>query len=131
MIIDSSAIVAILHGEPETLEFLHAIDQAPSRRMSAATFVEAAIVVDGQRDPILSRDFDSLCERIELIIEPFTDAQAKIAREAYRDFGKKSKHPAKLNFGDCFAYALAKTTRELLLYKGNDFIHTDIKSALD
>jgi ribonuclease VapC len=97
--------------------------------VSAANFVETALVIDGSRDPIASRRFDDLVKEARIAIEPVTEAQARIAREAYRDFGKGSGHPAKLNFGDCFAYALAKTTGEPLLFKGDDFIHTDIIPA--
>ena len=118
MIIDTSALIAILRDEPEAAAYAKAIETAISRRMSAANFVEAAIVIDGSRDPVAS-----------LIIEPITEAQARIARDAYRDFGKGSGHPAKLNFGDCFAYALAKVMGEPLLFKGDDFAHTDLTAA--
>jgi ribonuclease VapC len=97
--------------------------------VSAANFVETALVIDGSRDPIASRRFDDLVKEARIVIEPVSEAHARIAREAYRDFGKGSGHPAKLNFGDCFAYALAKTTSEPLLFKGDDFIHTDIIPA--
>jgi ribonuclease VapC len=106
MIIDTSAIIAILRAEPEARAYAKAIETAVSRRISAANFVEAAIVIDGSRDPIASRRFDDLVREAQLVIEPVTEVQARIAREAYRDFGKGSGHPAKLNFGDCFAYAL-------------------------
>lgn len=129
MIIDTSALIAILRDEPESLAYARAIEAASSRRVSAANFVEAAIVIDGSRDPVASRRFDDLVRQAELIIEPVTEAQARIARDAYRDFGKGSGHPAKLNFGDCFAYALAKVMGEALLFKGDDFAHTDITAA--
>jgi ribonuclease VapC len=129
MIIDISAIIAILRAEPEAQAYAKAIEAAVSRRISAANFVEAAIVIDGSRDPIASRRFDDLVREAQLVIEPVTEVQARIAREAYRDFGKSSGHPAKLNFGDCFAYALAKDRGEPLLYKGDDFSHTDITAA--
>ena len=90
---------------------------------------EAAIVIDGARDPVASHRFDDLVKEAQLVIEPVTDEQARIAREAYRDFGRGSEHPARLNFGDCFAYALARATGELLLFKGSDFSHTDIAPA--
>ncbi len=86
------------------------------------------IVIDGSRDPIASRRFDDLIREAQLVIEPVTEAEARIAREAYRDFGKGRGHPAKLNFGDCFAYALAKSRGEPLLYKGDDFKNTDISA---
>jgi ribonuclease VapC len=130
MIIDTSALLAILRDEPEALAYARAIEGAPNRCLSAANFVETAAVIDGPRDPIASRRFDDLLREAQLAIEPITEAQARIAREAYRDYGKGSGHPAKLNFGDCFAYALAKVKGEALLFKGHDFSHTDIRSAL-
>src|SRR5258707_8237359 len=117
---------AILRDEPEAKDCALAIERNQIRRVSAANFVEAALAIDGSRDPIASRRFDDLIKEAHITIEPVTEAQARIAREAYRDFGKGSGHSAKLNFGDCFAYALAKTTGEPLLFKGEDFIHTDI-----
>ena len=86
-------------------------------------------VIDGSGDPIASRRFDDLLNEAGIAIEPVTEAQAKVARAAYRDFGRGSGHPARLNFGDCFAYALAQTTGEPLLFKGDDFVHTDVRSA--
>ena len=130
MILNSSALIAILRDEPEAAEFARAIESSSARRVSAANFVEAAVIIDASRDPIASRRFDDLVEEAHLAIEPVTAAQARIAREAYRDFGKGSGHPAQLNFGDCFAYALAKATREPLLFKGGDFAHTDIAPAI-
>ena len=129
MIVDSSALLAILRAEPEMLACARAIEDAARRRISAANFLETAIVIDGSRDPVASRRLDDLIRAADLAIEPVTEAQARIAREAYRDFGKGSGHPAQLNFGDCFAYALAKVTGEPLLFKGNDFGRTDIASA--
>ena len=131
MILDTSVIVALLRNEPDAPSFRLAISKALYRRMSSVTFVEAATVIDSRDDPIPALKYDELCKRIELIIEPVTAEQARIAREAYRNFGKGSGHRAQLNLGDVFAYALAKTMREPLLYKGNDFVHTDIRSALD
>jgi ribonuclease VapC len=130
MIIDTSALIAILRDEPEAMTCARAIEAASHRRISAANFVESAIVIDGSRDPIASRRFDDLVREARLVVEPVTEAQARIAREAYRDFGRGSGHPARLNFGDCFAYALARITGEPLLFKGNDFARTDITSAL-
>jgi ribonuclease VapC len=129
MIIDTSALIAILRDEPEAVACAKAIEAAVSRRVSAANFVEAAIVIDGSRDPVASRRFDDLVREANLVVEPVTEAQARIARDAYRDFGKGSGHPAKLNFGDCFAYALAKIMGEPLLFKGDDFAHTDITAV--
>jgi ribonuclease VapC len=90
-----------------------------------ANFVEAAVIIDA------SRRFDDLLKEAHIAVEPVTEAQARIAREAYRDFGKGSGHPARLNFGDCFAYALAKATGEPLLFKRTDFAQTDINSAIN
>jgi ribonuclease VapC len=130
VIVDTSALIAILRDEPEAPACARAIEAASRRRVSAANFVEAAIVIDGSRDPVASRRFDDLLREAQAEIEPVTEAQARIAREAYRDFGKGSGHPARLNFGDCFAYALARTTGEPLLFKGDDFAHTDVIPAL-
>ena len=130
MIIDASAIIAILRDEPEARSCAKAIASASSCGISAVSYVEAAIVIDGSRDPVASRRFDDLLREAQLVIEPATEAQARIAREAYRDFGKGSGHPAGLNLGDCFAYALAKVTGEPILFKGDDFTHTDLTPAL-
>ena len=131
MVIDTSALIAILRAEPEAERCANSISNATQRRMSAANYLEAAVVIDGSRDPIASRRFDELMKEAQISIEPFTAEQARIAREAYRDFGKGSGHAASLNFGDCFAYALAKSTDEPLLFKGDDFTHTDISCAED
>jgi ribonuclease VapC len=130
MIIDASALIAILRDEPEARTFAKAIASTNIRRVSAVNYVEAAAVIDASRNPVASRRLDDLFREAELIIETVTEAQARIAREAYRDFGKGSGHPAGLNFGDCFAYALAKTTGEPILFKGDDFTRTDLSPAL-
>lgn len=130
MIVDTSALIAILRDEPDAALYARAIEEASIRRMSAANFLETAVVIDGSRDPIASRRFDDLVAMARVEIAPVTEDQAKLAREAYRDFGKGSGHPAQLNFGDCFAYALARSVGEPLLFKGSDFGHTDIDSAL-
>lgn len=130
MIIDTSVIIAILRQEPGARELSEKIEAAESRRISAASFLEAAIVIDSRRDSFASREFDVLFASGDIEICRVDEAQVRIAREAYRDFGKGSGHPAKLNFGDCFAYALAKTTGEPLLFKGRDFSHTDVRAAL-
>jgi ribonuclease VapC len=131
MIVDTSALIAILRDEPEALAFARAIEAAPSRRVSAASYVEAAAVIDTARDAIASRRLDDLLLAAQFVIEPVTQEQARLAREAYRDFGKGSGHRAKLYFGDCFSYALAKALGEPLLFKGDDFSHTDVVSALE
>ncbi len=129
MIVDSSAIIAILKKEPEALEFVALLQSARSARLSAATYLESAIVVDSVRNAVASAGLDALVQRMNITIEPVTPAQARIAREAYRDFGKGSGHAARLNFGDCLAYALAKDKSEPLLFKGTDFAQTDVKLA--
>jgi ribonuclease VapC len=128
MIVDASAIIAILRGESDGPALALTLEQAPVRRISAATYVEAAIVTDSNRNPVLSRRFDDLLRNSEIVVEPVTLEQAEIAREAYRDFGK-GRHRAGLNFGDCFAYALARVTGEPLLFKGDDFRHTDVEAC--
>jgi ribonuclease VapC len=130
VIVDSSAVIAILRGEPESEAFARALDTAPRCLMSAANFLETAIVADGGRRAIPGRRLDELIRELEIVIEPVTEEQAHIARQAYRDYGRGSGHPAQLNFGDCFAYALARATGEPLLFKGDDFGHTDIAPAV-
>jgi ribonuclease VapC len=130
VIIDTSALIAILRDEPEAAACARAIEAASRRLVSAANFLEAAIVIDGSRDPVAGRRFDDLLREAQLVIEPVTESQARIAREAHRDFGRGSGHPARLNFGDCFAYALARLTGEPLLFKGTDFANTGITPAL-
>lgn len=129
MIVDTSALIAILRAEDDASVMAHAIEEAQTRRISAANYLETAVVVDASRDPVASRRFDELVQTAELRVEPVTHDQARIARDAYRDFGKGSGHKAGLNFGDCFAYALAKSTGEPLLFKGDGFGHTDISPA--
>jgi len=130
MIIDTSALVAILFAEADAATYASAIAAARERRLSAVSFVEAAVVIDGRRDPVASRRFDDLLREAAIAIEPVDEAQARTARDAYRDFGRGSGHAARLNFGDCFSYALARCCGEPLLYKGNDFSHTDIAPAI-
>jgi ribonuclease VapC len=130
VIVDTSAIIAVLKEESDGPRFLHALTiLTEPKGMSAANYLEAGIVVDANRNPLLSRRLDDLIVQTDIAVEPVTREQAEIARAAYRDFGKGSGHPAGLNFGDCFAYALAKSMREPLLFKGDDFSHTDVASA--
>jgi ribonuclease VapC len=128
VIVDSSVIVAVLRAEPEAQEFARAIASAKRRLVSAASYLEAAIVIDGSRSAISSRRFDDFFRASGIVVEAVTPRQAEIARHAYRDFGK-GRHKAGLNFGDCFAYALAKEMDEPLLFKGKDFARTDIAAA--
>lgn len=129
MIIDTSALIAILHDEPDAPAFAKAIQLAENRRISTVNYVEAGAVVDRRGDAIAHRRLDELLREAEITIEPTSENQARIARAAYRDFGKGSGHPAQLSLGDCFAYALAKARREPLLFKGNDFALTDVQRA--
>lgn len=131
MILDTSSIVAILAEEPDSDRYIDAISHARRGRcrISAANFVELSIVIEGQFGPDVLQQCDALFRRVAIVIEPVTVEQAHAARQAFHDFGE-GRHPAGLNYGDCFAYALAKTTGEPLLYKGNDFAKTDIVSAL-
>ena len=130
MIVDSSAIVALLRAEPDAPGLAKAITSAPRCRISAVNYVEVAVVIDSARDAIASRRFDDFFRASRIVIETVTPKQAEIARQAYRDFGK-GRHRARLNFGDCFAYALAKAMSEPLLFKGQDFKHTDLTSVLE
>jgi ribonuclease VapC len=130
VILDSSVLVAVLTGETDAPLYLEALRKEIRHKISAATYFETAIVIDNNNDPTLSRQLDDLLRSTNTVIEPFTAEQARIAREAYRDFGKGCRSKAQLNFGDCFAYALAKAMREPLLFKGSDFVHTDIEPAI-
>lgn len=127
MIVDTSALVAVLLDEPEAPAIARTMSAAPACRISAATYLELAVVVDGRRDATLSGAVDALLRRGRMEVVPFTPAQALIARDAYRRFGRGSGHPANLNMGDCFAYALARDLGEPLLFKGRDFALTDIE----
>ncbi len=129
MIVDSSAIIAIVRNEPDAKGYVQALASSASAKMSAANWFETAIVIDSARDPVASRRFDEIIDWARIDVVAVTPAMAEIARRAYRDFGRGSASPAKLNFGDCFAYALAADTREPLLFKGNDFVHTDLTPA--
>jgi ribonuclease VapC len=128
MILDTSALGAIFFGEPEGDRYIQMIHEADRCRISAANFVELSIVIEGQLGPDVGRQCDMFLRRAEIVIEPVTVEHAHLARQAFLDFGK-GRHPAQLNFGDCFAYALARATGESLLFKGMDFSKTDIKAA--
>lgn len=129
MIVDTSALVAVLAREPERDRFVDLIHASPTARMSAASYLETAIVIDRLGDPVLSRRLDELIGALEVEVVDVTAGQARIARDAYRDFGRGSGHRAHLDFGDCLAYALAREQRDTLLFKGDDFTHTDIRAA--
>jgi ribonuclease VapC len=128
MIVDTSAVIAMLFGEPEAASFAHVINASPKRRISAASWMEAALVADNRSD-LAAAEFDAFMERLGLEVMPFTIEQARRARDAHRRFGK-GRHPAKLNLGDCFSYALAQERNEPLLFKGDDFAQTDVKAAI-
>lgn len=129
MIVDSSALVAILLAEPERQALLEAIQQAPEVAMTAASHLEVGMVVDGRGNPVLSRQYDALLEALGIEVVDTTAEQARVARAAHRDFGRGSGHPARLNFGDCLSYAAAVQDGVPLLFTGDDFIHTDVTPA--
>lgn len=130
MIVDTSALIAILKVETDALEFVQAIAaRRDGIRLSAGSLIETTTVVIRHKVREGLSRLDALLDRIECEIVPVDSIQARVAREAYLQFGRGSGHAAKLNFGDCFAYALAKTTGEPLLFKGDDFSRTDIESA--
>ncbi len=125
MVVDTSAIIAILGNEPEQQSFIEAIEQSDVRLISSASFLEASIVILHRFGEEGLKDLDVFVMAAKIEIEPVDSDQAHIARRAYLEFGK-NRHPANLNFGDCFAYALSKLTDEPLLFKGDDFSKTDI-----
>ena len=125
MVIDTSALLAIFLAEPERKPFLKLIIDAPSRLISAANVLETGIVLEARRGEAAGRDFDLFVVRANLEVVSVDGEQVEVARSAWRKYGK-GRHPAALNFGDCFAYALAKSYGEPLLAKGTDFAQTDI-----
>ena len=129
IVIDSSAFIAILKDEPERRRFIDAIVDHQDPRTSAATYLETSMVMELRLSDRGGRVVDSLIEEIGVEIVPFDHVQAIAARDAFRRYGK-GRHRAALNFGDCFAYALAKSTGEPLLCKGEDFRQTDVVPAL-
>jgi ribonuclease VapC len=130
MILDSSALVAILLNEEDGEALSRVLDGPEVVRMSAASYLETSIVIDKYKDVALSARLDDTILDSEIVVEPVTPEQARMARQAYRDYGKCSGHPAQLNFGDCFSYALARVKREPILFKGDDFCHTDLRLAV-
>jgi ribonuclease VapC len=128
MIIDTSALVAVLDQEPEVERIVRTLVSAPERVLSAANLVEVGIVMQARRGDDGARDLDLLLAKLRVDIVEVTASQAEIARKAFRRYGR-GRHAANLNFGDCFAYALAKDTSAPLLFKGNDFGQTDVMVA--
>lgn len=129
MVVDSSALIAILQLEPEAEAFTTALHDAAQPLLSAATYVEASVLIGSRRGEGGVSDLDELISQVGIEIMPLTLGQALIARDAYARYGK-GRHPASLNLGDCFAYALAKERDLPLMFKGNDFALTDIVSAI-
>ena len=129
MILDTSSLAAIFFDEPEAGKYTQIIHDADRCLISAGNFLELSIVLEGQMGTNAIRQCDLFFRRADIVIEPFTSEHAYLARQAFHDFGK-GRHPAGLNFGDCFAYALSKQTGEPLLFKGNDFGKTDITPAI-
>ena len=128
MIIDSSAVLAVLYREPDAERCETAIATAPNCRMSVANMLEASIVVEGRGGAAAGHELDLFLDSAAIELAPVTVEHLEAARRAWRRFGK-GNHPAALNFGDCFAYALANMTGEPLLFKGEDFSQTDIEPA--
>jgi ribonuclease VapC len=128
VIIDTSALVAVLDQELEAERIVRTLASAPERTLSAANLVEVGIVMQARRGDDGARDLDLLLAKLRVDIADVTASQADIARKAFRRYGR-GRHPANLNFGDCFAYALAKDTSAPLLFKGNDFGQTDVMVA--
>ena len=129
MVIDTSAVLAVLFDEPEADAFGALFERERVKRMSVANFAEAQIRLIRLPTPMPRRLMERLLESAEIALEPVSETQAHLAIEAYRDYGR-GRHPAGLNFGDCFAYALAKDKGEPLLFKGDDFARTDVEPAL-
>jgi ribonuclease VapC len=129
MVLDTSSILAILLNEPEAALFAEIMSKSQRRLISAGTLLELMIVIETKKGEVGGRELDLLLHRLKTDVVPFDGEQAEIARIAWRQFGK-GNHPAGLNFGDCFAYALSKTSGEPLLFKGNDFNQTDILPLL-
>jgi len=129
MVLDTSALLVILLDEPESPAFRQAIEQDPVRLLSAASLLETALVVEARFGEAGGRELDLLLYKAEIQVVGFDADQAELAREGWRQFGR-GRHPAGLNFGDCFAYALSKVSGEPLLYKGDDFSLTDVSSVV-
>jgi ribonuclease VapC len=126
MVLDTSAVLAILQNEPERREFNEAIEAADTRSLSTASFVECSMILESRYGADGVRDLDLFIAKAQISLVPVDEEQADLARRAFRKYGK-GRHPAGLNFGDCFSYALSKATEGPLLFKGNDFLQTDIE----
>jgi len=126
MVIDSSALIVLLLDEPETRDFVAAIARASTRLVGAPSYLETSIVMLGRSGPTALESVNRLLAELSAQIVPFSEEQALLAIGAYKQYGRGTGHPAHLNFGDCFTYALAKQTAEPLLFKGGDFSHTDL-----
>lgn len=129
MVLDTSAVVAILRAEPAAEHLVAALTAAHDRRMSAASVLETCIVMHARYGDAGEREVDSFLQRLRVDVIPFTADHLYLARSAYRRFGK-GRHPAALNFGDCFSYALAVSLDEALLFTGDDFRRTDVRPAV-
>src|SRR4051812_28084060 len=130
MVIDSSALIALLLGEPETEQFVASIAEVSERFLSAASYLETAIVMAGRFGPQGPEKLDRLISELSITIVPFNAEQAHLGIAGFQQFGRGTGHPAALNYGDCFTYALAKLTGQSVLFKGNDFSRTDLISAM-
>jgi ribonuclease VapC len=128
MVVDTSAIAAILFEEPEAAGMIEALEAAPIRLLSVVSLVEATLVVEGRKGLGAGGLVDRLVDESEIELVPVAIEHARLACEAFRAYGR-GRHPAGLNFGDCFAYALAKATGEPLLFQGDDFSRTDVAAA--
>ena len=128
MVMDTSAVLAILWDEPERRRFNECIEADPKRLISAATVLEAALILEARSGEAAGRELDLFLHRAKVKLVPVDEDQVEIARAAYRRYGK-GRHPAGLNYGDCFSYALAIATGEPLLFKGSDFSQTDVRPA--
>lgn len=129
MIVDTSVLVCVHEGEPDARDYLEVMPGADRLSISAGTLLETSTVLDARAPLRSSRRLDRLLRDLRLDIVPVDDEQVAVARAAYRDYGKGSGHPAGLNFGECFVYALATTSGEPLIFKGDDFTHPDVTRA--
>lgn len=130
MIVDTSAILALAFGEEMAAQVFDVLAGPEIKRISAANLFETLAVVDRRNDRDATRLVEESIARFEIVVEAVTPEQVEIARAAWNRFGKGTGHPASLNFGDCFAYALAAERGEPLLFVGNDFVHTDLQAAM-